>query len=365
VLPSRAAAVARRPSWVANAPHARRTLLRMAAPAAAVTSSIMTQLLPLVGCTWLLKGVTREFFANAVVNQRLYSAPFSALGYSWRLVLQPKCEAWLPRFVGVFPELLTDVCKVADVNFVFRCGRFKKFSRTWRTSAESSISWGCTDILSHGVLLLNFDELVPGGVLTLRVSMYQAEDVALKNDTLAAHLGALLASGDCADVTLVCADGERMSAHAALLCARSPVFAAQLRAGPMQAELSAVPVPPEITAHTMNLLLRFLSTDVVELESAEEATHVLNAADHYGIARLFATCELKLCAELSVSNAAETLTLADQHAALKLKHAALMFVAKNALAVMATPGWAHLQSSRPALITEAHQTLAAGSPPPP
>jgi hypothetical protein len=62
---------------------------------------------------------------------------------------------------------------------------------------------------------------------------------------------------------------------------------------------------------------------------------------------------------------ATTLTLADQHGASALKHAALRFVAANALAVMATPGWQHLAAARPALMGEALHTLAAGAPPEP
>jgi speckle-type POZ protein len=177
-------------------------------------------------------------------------------------------------------------------------------------------------------------------------------------------LGALLASGEDADVTLVCRD-ERLAAHRLVLRMRSPVFAAQLSEGPLQADASAVPVPPDITPHTLKRLLQFLYTDELEPASPEEATHLLNAADHYGVRRLFAISEHTLCAALTVENAAETLTLADQHGAAALKDAALRFVAANAVAVMATPGWAHLVTSRPPLVVEAMHTLATGAPPAP
>jgi speckle-type POZ protein len=61
----------------------------------------------------------------------------------------------------------------------------------------------------------------------------------------------------------------------------------------------------------MRSLLEFLYTDAVALRSAEEAQHVLNAADHYGMPALVAICEGALCANLSVDNAAFTLTLAE------------------------------------------------------
>ncbi len=124
-----------------------------------------------------------------------------------------------------------------------------------------------------------------------------------------------------------------------------------------------MPVPPEITPHTLHRLLQFLYTDELEPSSPEEATHLLHAADHYGVRRLFCICERTLCAALSVDNAAETLALAGLHSAAALKDAALRFVAANAVAVMASAGWAHLVTSRPPLVVEAMHTLATGAPP--
>ncbi len=122
-------------------------------------------------------------------------------------------------------------------------------------------------------------------------------------------------------------------------------------------------MPPEITPQTLRRLLHFLYTDELEPESAEEASHLLNAADHYDLPRLFAICERTLCSALAIDTVATTLTLADQHGATALKHAALRYVAANAVAVMATPGWAHLASARPLLVSEALHTLATGVPP--
>jgi hypothetical protein len=134
-----------------------------------------------------------------------------------------------------------------------------------------------------------------------------------------------------------------------------------------------VPVPPEITPATLKRLLHFLYTDELEPQSAEEASHLLNAADHYDVPQLFAICERTLIDALSVDNAsvhnasvdnaATTLTLADQHSATRLKNAALRFVAANTLAVMATPGWAQLMFARPLLMADAMHTMAAGEPP--
>ncbi len=212
---------------------------------------------------------------------------------------------------------------------------------------------------------------LPGGVLTVKVTLRldaveeRANPVALPASSLGADFGALLASGEDTDVTLVCG-GERLAAHALVLRARSPVLAAQLSDGPLRADdASAVPVPPEITPATLRRLLHFLYTDELEPQSAEEASHLLNAADHYDVPQLFAICERTLVHALSVDNVAATLTLADQHSATGLKNAALRFVAANSVAVTATPGWTHLMSARPALMTDVICTMATGEPPAP
>jgi speckle-type POZ protein len=328
---------------------------------------------------WRLEGVTPADFRDAAVAERLLSDECVALGFTWQLSLRPNgAEQQYVGNVGMCLKLRTPDSTTPATNFSLRIKHHlhsssKQFSSRTPKPEGVTAAWGPWTLVPHAQLLANFDAYAPGGVLCVELKMWQqctlqarlSPTFAAPPPRLAADLGALLASGAGADVTLLCSDGERLGAHSALLCARSPVFAAQLREGPLQADASAVPVPPEITPQTLRRLLHFVYTDELEPASHEEATHLLNAADHYGVSRLFAVCERALCGALSVDNAAETLTLADQHGATRLKEEALRFVAKNALAVMATPGWAHLQSSRPALITEALHTLAAGAPPPP
>ena len=124
-----------------------------------------------------------------------------------------------------------------------------------------------------------------------------------------------------------------------------------------------LPVPPEITSHTLRRLLQFLYTDELEPASAEEAQHLLNAADHYDVPRLFAICETALCDALCVTNAAGTLALADQHGAAALKRATLAWIAPCVVEVMATDGWRHLKAACPGIVDELLYTLATGMPP--
>jgi speckle-type POZ protein len=325
---------------------------------------------------WKLTGVTKEFFTEAAVGEEVVSPPFTAHGLEWMLKLDVNgYDAETAGYVGVYVRLRTQNTTVAPT-VTLRAGEKAEFrlgAPVFTTSCASrtevsSDEWGSAEYLSHTRLLKHFDAHVPGGVFTVTASLRlpgfeaRTNPIAVPAPSLSAGLSALLASGEHTDVTLVCGD-ERIAAHSLLLRTRSPVFAAQLDPGPLQADASAVPVPPEITPHTLRRLLLFLYTDELEPVSPEEATHLLNAADHYDVPRLFAICERTLCVALSVENAAETLTLADQHSAARLKDAALRFVAGNALAVMATTAWAHLVSARPPLVLEAMHTMAAGEPP--
>jgi speckle-type POZ protein len=364
----------------------------MAAPAAVVAVVVSpplagerhivatTRLLPrpVVKYEWRLEGVTKDLFTAAAAGHKLESPPFSAHGFEWTLQLYPNGVTEAGRgFVGVILHLHTkDV--TATITGSLGAGLAADtvlpdgavFS-TCNPCPEGAVAGRGFRSYSHDSLLRSFDKLLPGGVLTVRCTLRTGDaavhdpvnPIHLPAPNLSAGLSALLESGEDADVTLVCGD-ERLAAHRLVLRMRSPVFAAQLDdVGPLQADASAVPVPPEITPQTLRRLLEFIYTDELQPASPEEATHLLNAADHYDVPRLFAICERALCAVLSVDNAAETLTLADQHSAAGLKGAALRFVAANVVAVMATPGWVHLQSSRPALITEALHTLATGAPP--
>lgn len=215
--------------------------------------------------------------------------------------------------------------------------------------------------------MLGFATYVPGGVLSLGATLRLADVVpppipALPASSLAAELRAALESGDGLDVVLLCG-GQELRAHSFVLCVRLPVLRSLLR-GPLVVDHSAVPVPDSVQPAVLRRVLQFVYTDELEPASAEEAQHLLAAADHYGLTRLVAICSAFLVAALSVENSAFTLTLADQHGVAALRDAALVFVASNAIMVMRTPGWAHLKASRAELVESVMHTLALGSPPP-
>ena len=182
----------------------------------------------------------------------------------------------------------------------------------------------------------------------------------LRAGSLGADFGGLLASGEGADVTLVCGTA-RVAAHKLVLCARSSVFSAQL-SGALAADPNSVPVHADMDEHTLRRMLSFIYTGELKPASVEEAQHLLNAADVYALPGLLELCEPTLIKGLCVENAAVTLALAEQHNVTRPKAAVLRFVARHGVAVMATPGWAHLRQAAPTVMEQLFHTALAGLP---
>jgi speckle-type POZ protein len=350
----------------------------VAAPARRTSGTTTLSQQPAHEHVWRLTGVTPDFFTGAAPGRHLRSQPFRACRLLWELMLCPNGDqAHRVGGVGLYLRLLSvGAATHRTVRFTLRLGEHthtseREFCACASPCGNSTVRvWGSHALVSHAALRRNFRAYAPGDVLALHVTLRlcgaeectSPTDARTRSPSLAAGWGALLASAEHADVTLACGS-ERVQAHRLVLCARSPVFAAQLREGPLRVDAAAVPVPPEITPHTLRRLLEFIYTDELEPASPEEASHLLNAADHYGLRRLFSICEHALCSALAADNVATTLTLADQHGAAALKRAALCCAAANAADVLASPGWAHLLAARPSLLTPVLHTMLMGAPP--
>ena len=194
-------------------------------------------------------------------------------------------------------------------------------------------------------------------VINITTFEFEDERLSIPPPSLSRELASLLDSGAATDVTLTLASGAALRAHSAVLCARSPVLRASLCGSPLAASDGRLSIHPSIDEPTLRRVLCFLYTDECEPAGAEEAQHLLHAADHLAVERLRAICERFLATSLSVDNAAWTLTLAHQLSAPALKKAALRFVAQNAGQVVETEGWRHMVATEQGLVLEA---LVAG-----
>ncbi|PAN43410.1 hypothetical protein PAHAL_8G234000 [Panicum hallii] len=170
-------------------------------------------------------------------------------------------------------------------------------------------------------------------------------------------LGYLLSTGDGADVVFE-VGGETFSAHRCILAARSPVFRAELF-GPMKEGAAASVGIHDMEARVFKALLDFIYTDVFpDIDEGETmaamASHLLVAADRYGLERLKLICEEKLCGYIDTSTAGTIFALAEQHGCHGLKKACSDFLmsGNNLTAAIATGGFEHLKISWSSVLQE-------------
>ncbi|XP_066344490.1 BTB/POZ and MATH domain-containing protein 1-like [Miscanthus floridulus] len=162
----------------------------------------------------------------------------------------------------------------------------------------------------------------------------------------------MLKDGRGTDVTFSVA-GELFHAHRCVLAAWSPVFEAELF-GPVKEEATQPIRIDDMEPTIFEALLHFIYTDSCNAGGNVAMQHLLVAADRYGLDRLKAICEDKLCHAIDVETVATTLTLAEQHQCVQLKDGCLRFIASRDVLrdIMMTHGFKHLVASCPWVIKE-------------
>jgi len=190
-----------------------------------------------------------------------------------------------------------------------------------------------------------------------------------KISQLSADFSALLRDQSLADISLRCGE-ECLRAHRLVLCARSPVFRAQLSGALSKPGLTEeVEVSPEFDLSTMERLLEWIYGEEFECGlSAEGAQTLLTAADFYSLHDLVGACAKHLVARMQTDNAVASLLLAHAHGVPALKRAALVFLSTRAVEAMRSPHWGRLTAlPRPqpegvALVDEVLFAVARGRP---
>ncbi|KAM0847405.1 hypothetical protein ACQ4PT_055024 [Festuca glaucescens] len=167
-------------------------------------------------------------------------------------------------------------------------------------------------------------------------------------------LAAMLEDDDGADVTFTVGD-RQFRADRRVLAAGSPVFAAELF-GPMKETSTRHVKIDEMEPAIFEALLHFACTGAVpdDADGVAPLQHLLVAADRYGMHRLMAPCEWKLCQSIDVESVGSTLALAEQHHRVKLKDACIGFVSTKSVltAVRETEGFAHLVETCPLVMVD-------------
>ncbi|XP_049843388.1 speckle-type POZ protein-like [Schistocerca gregaria] len=181
---------------------------------------------------------------------------------------------------------------------------------------------------------------------------------AVHQKTLAADLGALLQSGDSADVVITVGD-TTLRAHRAILVARSPVFAAMMAHDCLESSSGHITVT-DIEPEVLNQLLVFLYTDEAQLDP-RLVLKLLVAADKYQVHTLKAQCEYVVSRNLRVGNVVACAVLAIQHSCSCLTESSVRFIAAHLKQVMASEGWAMAVRRHPECMVEVSRLVAAVS----
>jgi speckle-type POZ protein len=128
---------------------------------------------------------------------------------------------------------------------------------------------------------------------------------------LNANIAGLSLSNSLTDVSLVGSNGEALSAHKLILCARSPVFKAMFSNG-MKESLSEVVTIPDFDTAVLRDMLVYVYTDRCPQETLEmHAEPLLAAACKYQLKGLESICAVYLSTVITVENAAKIFHLSD------------------------------------------------------
>ncbi len=372
----------------------RRGALRMRVRACAASPRLLTST-PLLEHHWRQGMGTPDAFTHCVLGHVMHSPPFRACGRAWRLALEPNAQLSQQQaqsfggggVAALRLELLPDPPRGASpttVDFSMHVVGAELHGITcWRHTFAAGdsppASPRATLRIPHAAICASPERFMPHGTLAVSVREPSAVDEALPEcislppPTLPGDMRALLSGGARADVVLLCRtdDGAAhdrspaglVSAHAAILAARSPAFAAMFAAaGPFADEPHVYPVPFPVSV--MARVCEFAYTDACDIPTRQVAAALLPAAQTYEMPRLEALCARALAATLCTQTAAETLLLAHEQRASSLKAAALRFCAAHADAVVATAGWRALREREPSLVEAVLQTLISGDAPP-
>ena len=183
------------------------------------------------------------------------------------------------------------------------------------------------------------------------------------------QLGQLFESQTFSDVQFN-VKGQKMTAHAAILAAGSPVMAAMFQREGFQEGETQVPNVLQFHRLTMNHVQgQNRKVDVVDMEpvvfkqlllflytgTAPEHRHdtitepLFLAADKYQIESLKMICEESLMASLTLDNVARFLVLAHLHSTPKLMECCMTFLAANKKIIWARNDWKQLNKNYPDL----------------
>jgi hypothetical protein len=174
-----------------------------------------------------------------------------------------------------------------------------------------------------------------------------------KAETCVAML-AMLDAGNGDVILRVGEHHETIEAHACVLGARSPVFAATFNNGMRESETREA-LFEELDARAVNEMVRYMYGGEVpedSLQNDEQTFYLMAAANHFQVESLVDRCTRVLRERFSVEKIAEYLKIADMMNCDSFKEACLKYTAEHMNEVEETEAYNDLVEARPALLRE-------------
>ncbi|XP_044384159.1 BTB/POZ and MATH domain-containing protein 2-like [Triticum urartu] len=300
------------------------------------------------------------------VGKFVSSSTFSVGSYGWDIRIYP--DGWEEEdkaaYMSVFLCFCSGATTAVKVRYTFSLlGKDGKITTNLEGGTHTFRSVGTirgwprfTDKCELKELLLRDDDCFTiRCVLTVikepRTEDLSTTEVSVPQSDLHTHFANMLKDGLGVDVTFS-VGGQLFTAHRCVLAARSSVFKAELF-GPMKESTMKCIKIDDMEPSVFEALLHFIYTDSLpsdlDQDQNVELQHLLVAADRYGLERLKAMCQGKLCQKIDVQTVATTLALAEQHHAAQLKNACLRYLSSQEVlrAVKETDGFKHLTASCP------------------
>ncbi|GFT97328.1 TD and POZ domain-containing protein 1 [Nephila pilipes] len=170
----------------------------------------------------------------------------------------------------------------------------------------------------------------------------QVSRTSLKDDVLAMYSGDVLCDVEVRSAT------EIFTAHQFILSARSPLFRAMFSREKTRKFVDL----ENLDAETVQRMLLFLYSDILENLNWQSACRLYFAADRYQIPSLKHECSSFLKQNLLPSNGCDILILADRHKDHELKITAQKYIETNKKEVSKTDQWQKLKINCPQLAIE-------------
>ncbi|XP_023309084.2 protein roadkill-like [Lucilia cuprina] len=309
-----------------------------------------------INCTWVL----RNFLSCSDIIDEWKSPIFSSNVYEeYKFSLYVKRSTSYADFVEFF-LIYSDPSEILEPKLKYKLSilnekQEEKYAHTATIKADTTNTMRkihslkiVNDLLCEDKLTICFEMTVAKFINITRLP------IAITKSELNKDLGMLFQNGKLTDFILV-ADGKEFHVHKAILAARSEVFAVMFEHEMQENKLNRVEIT-DIDAEVMQEMLQFIYTGVVT-KLYQMAKFLFVAADKYALDGLKEMCEKKLCEQLSVEVAVDTLILADRHSAFELKEKAIKFINENSIEVVKTEDWKNMQKTHAYLIVEAYQRI--------